>query len=52
MCMGAFCMHVCLCAMCVPGTYKCQKRAPDPLELELQIVVSHQVGAGDKTQVL
>ena len=34
--------HECL----VPAPSEVQKRAPDPLELELQMVVSHSVGAG------
>lgn len=35
--------------MCLFGAFRVQKRAPDPLELELEMVVSHQVGAGDGT---
>lgn len=31
----------------MPGPCERQKRAPDLLELELQRVVSHQVGAGN-----
>jgi hypothetical protein len=38
--------------MCVPGAYEVQKRVWYPLELELQAVVSHHVGAGNKNQVL
>jgi hypothetical protein len=37
---------------CVPGVFKSQKRVSDSLELELQAVVSHQVGVGNGTQVL
>ena len=32
--------------------YGGQKRVSDPLKLELQVVVSHLVGAGNQTQVL
>lgn len=35
-----FYLSVCLCAMCVPGTHGGQKRTSDPLELELDMVVS------------
>lgn len=40
-----FCLHVCTCAMCVPGAHGVQKRASDPLEL---VAVSHPVAAGTK----
>lgn len=36
-----------MCTMCVPGAYRGQKRALDPLQLMLQIVVSHHVGIGN-----
>lgn len=39
-----FCVHVCLCTACVSDA---QKRVPDTLELELQVVVA----AGNWTQV-
>ena len=42
----AFCLHVCLCTTYMPGAYGVQKRVLDPLELELQTVVSHHVDAG------
>jgi hypothetical protein len=32
---------------CMPGAHRDQKRALDPLELELQMVVSHQVDDGN-----
>lgn len=31
---------------------KVQRRVPDPLELELQAVVNHHVGAGNRAQAL
>ena len=34
-----------VCAMYMPSTQGCQKGALDTLELELQTVVSHHVGA-------
>lgn len=36
------CMSVCV--SCMPEACRGLKRAPDPLELELQTVVSHHVG--------
>lgn len=33
--------------LCVPGTQRVQKRAPDPLELELRMFVSCNVGTMD-----
>ena len=35
-----FVCNVCMCTMYVNQAYRCQKRALDPLELELQVVVS------------
>lgn len=35
-----FCLHKCIC-ICVYGVCTGQKGAPDPLELELKIVVNH-----------
>ena len=43
------CLFVCVCVgvpLCVPGAGGGQKRVSDPLELELQTVVSHFVGTG------
>lgn len=42
LCVWVFCLHLYL---CVPDTHGNQKRALDPLEFELQIGVSHHVGA-------
>ena len=42
------CMYVCV--PCVPGAGGGQKRASYLLELELQMVVNHHVGAGKQTQ--
>lgn len=37
----------CMCTMCVPSAYGGQKSALDPLQLEFQMVVSKEVGAGN-----
>lgn len=41
-----------MCTMFVPGACGGLKRASDPVELGLLMVVSHHVRAGNKTQVL
>ena len=38
-----FSLHVCQCTTCMPCDFRSQKRVLDPLELELQMVVSHYV---------
>lgn len=38
-----FCLHVCLCNMCILDAHKGQKKAPVALEPELHMVVSHHV---------
>lgn len=40
------------CAMPMPGTLRGQKLALDPLELELQVIISYHVGTGNQTLVL
>ena len=45
MCEGFACMYVC--TICLPRTHRGQKVALDSPELELQLVVSHYVGAGN-----
>lgn len=47
-----FCQHACLCTSCVPGVLRGQNRASNYLELELEMAVSCNVGAGDQTCVL
>ena len=44
--------HVHVCTSRGSGTVEGQKKALDPLELELQASVSHHVGAGTQTCVL
>lgn len=36
-------LHVCVCTMCVSDAHRGHKRVSEPLELELQMVVSFQV---------
>lgn len=43
------CPTVCMCAVYVLSTHRGQKRVSDPLELDLQMAVSHYVGAGNWT---
>lgn len=42
------CLHVYMCTTFVPGVHGVQKRATHTLELELQIVTSCHVGAGNE----
>lgn len=37
--------------LCEPVAYQGQERGLDPLHLEIQMAVSHQVGAGNQTPV-
>lgn len=39
------CKYV-MCTMCMPDPRRGQKRAPGPLELELQAIVNRHMGAG------
>jgi hypothetical protein len=43
-----FCWHV----PCIYSAHGDQKRELDPLELEIQTIVSYHVGAGNQIQVL
>lgn len=36
-----------MCAMCVPCPHRVQRRRSEPLELWLQMIVSHHVGVKD-----
>lgn len=47
-----FCLHICVCAVCMPGTLRGKKRALDPLQLVLQMAVSQHMGARNQTWVL
>ena len=46
-CVCVCCLDVCLCTMCVPSALEGRKSLLDALELELQMAVSHCVGAGN-----
>ena len=52
LCLWMFWLHVNLYTMWVSDTHGDQKRMLDALELDLHMVVSHHVGAGNWTQVL
>ena len=47
-CAWMFCLHVCLCTICIPSAQRGQKRPAGPLELEFQMVVSYCVGLENK----
>lgn len=47
-----FCLCVYMHSMWVPSAHRDQKRAFNPLKLELQMIVNFHVGAGNKTQIL
>lgn len=51
-CLNKSCLSGCLGSTCVSGVHRDQQRALDPLELEFQMFVNCQVGAGSETQVL
>lgn len=40
------CLHRCLCIRCTCGIHRGQKGASDPLELELEMFVSHHTVQG------
>lgn len=42
-------LHVCMCAMCLLGAVEGQTGVSDPLELKLQMILNHFVGAGIST---
>lgn len=46
------CVYICVCATCVPGACRSQKRLLDSLEMELLLMaVSYHVSAGNQTHV-
>ena len=45
-------LYTCMCTMCVPGALGGWKKASDPLELELQVIVSCYGGEWNQTQAL
>lgn len=46
------CLHTCLCTTGVLGALGGQKKASGPLKLEVQMVSSHHVGAGNEVWTL
>lgn len=52
LCVWVLCLHVCLCIICMPCALGSQRVMVNPLDLELQMVVSYCVGAGTWTLVL
>lgn len=46
-----FCLHVCMCTTRTLGAWGGQKKELGPPELELQMVVTHCVGARNKTSM-
>lgn len=44
--------HICMGTIGIPGGSGGQKKAPDPLKLELWMIVSHHVDAGNQSWVL
>lgn len=49
LCMWTFCLFVYMCTMCVPSAQGGQKRVLDTLGLELCVIVSYYVDAGNWT---
>lgn len=47
-----FFLIVCVCTMYKPGAGGGQKEASNPLGVELHTIVSHHVGAGNRTWLL
>lgn len=41
-----------MCIVCMPGAHQNQKKWPNTLELELQRVASHHIGAENQTHIL
>lgn len=41
-CVGAFCLHVYLCTVYVPGAHARQKRLLNPLEMELLVLAGYK----------
>lgn len=50
--LGKSALPTCMCTACMPGAHRAEKRALNPLALELQLVVRYHVGAGNETLVV
>ena len=46
-CAQVFSLHVCLCTTCTQRLQRSEERASNTMELELQMIVSGHVGAGN-----
>lgn len=51
-CIWGFCLHVCLCPICMPCAGGSKKMVVDPLGLGLHRLLRHHVGAGNQTHIL
>lgn len=45
-------LFACMCSVFMPGVQESQERVLDPVELELEIVMTHYVSFGNRIQVL
>jgi hypothetical protein len=52
LCVWMYCLHTCLCAICISSIHSGQKRTSYSLVLQLQIVVTYHVRAWSQTWVL
>lgn len=48
----AWLLPACVYIICVPGAREGQKRGSNPLEMELQVIVSYHVGCENWTYIL
>lgn len=51
LCVLVFCLHVCMCAMCMPDGHGGPKRALGPLKQDLKMVASQHVGSLQEQQL-
>ena len=47
-----FCLHVCMCTTCMPGTYGGWQMVLDLLELDQQMIVSCHMGDENQMRVI
>lgn len=52
LCLMYGCFPACMCITFLPAAHTGQKRVPGPLRIELQTIVSHHVGVGNRTCVI
>jgi len=46
------CLSVCLCTQCIQELLEVIRKTTDPMEMELQMIVSCHMGAGNPTWIL